>query len=119
MDSEPDAGSHHPPGSRLLTSFVGGLDLCNGRYDDEAHSLFRSLTTLHSEDMHQPCIPGAEIKFGGELLVRRGLHVIRTMHNSHGGCTLCSSRPCSKSWHCCLHAKRCRWPFNCRCQSIA
>lgn len=70
VDSEPDAGSHHPPGSRLLTSFVGGLDLCNGRYDDEAHSLFRSLTTLHSEDMHQPCIPGAEIKFGGELPTR-------------------------------------------------
>jgi hypothetical protein len=66
LDSEPDAGSHHLPGSRLLTSFVGGLDLCNGRYDDEAHSLFRTLTTLHSEDMHQPCIPGAEIKFGGE-----------------------------------------------------
>lgn len=66
MDAEPDPGSHHPPGSRVLTSFVGGLDLCNGRYDDEAHSLFRTLGTLHSEDMHQPCIPGADIKFGGE-----------------------------------------------------
>lgn len=40
------------PGRRII-SFVGGLDLCDGRYDDQYHSLFRTLDTAHNQDLHQ------------------------------------------------------------------
>lgn len=63
--SAPLVEGSHAPGARVLVSFLGGIDLCNGRYDDGTHSLFRTLGMTHSDDMHQPCIPGAEIKFGG------------------------------------------------------
>lgn len=46
---------------------MGGIDVTNGRYDTGRHSIFRTLQTEHSDDLHQPCIPGADPKFGGEL----------------------------------------------------
>lgn len=90
LDTDPDAGSHHPPGSRVLMSFLGGIDLCNGRYDDQTHSLFRTLGTLHSDDMHQPCIPGADIKFGGECALDK---------SSLGGTETFSSSGFHYHWH--------------------
>ena len=60
-----EEGGQHGSGMRLLTAFVGGIDTTNGRYDTGRHSLFRTLEFEHSDDMHQPCIPGADIKFGG------------------------------------------------------
>ena len=45
-----DAGS----GKRKIVAFVGGLDLCGGRYDTPKHPLFRSLQTLHKEDYYNP-----------------------------------------------------------------
>lgn len=33
-------------------SFVGGLDLCDGRYDTQDHSLFRTLKGPHETDLH-------------------------------------------------------------------
>lgn len=62
VDSEmPNGGSQ----SRRIVSFVGGLDLCDGRYDTPFHSLFRTLDTAHHDDFHQPNFTGASITKGG------------------------------------------------------
>ncbi|XP_066376297.1 phospholipase D alpha 2-like [Miscanthus floridulus] len=50
---------------RRILSFVGGLDLCDGRYDTQFHSLFRTLDTAHHKDFHQPNLAGASINNGG------------------------------------------------------
>ncbi|KAK1304551.1 Phospholipase D beta 1 [Acorus calamus] len=44
-----DAGN-----KRKIVAFVGGLDLCFGRYDTPRHPLFRTLKTVHKEDHHNP-----------------------------------------------------------------
>lgn len=46
-------------------SFVGGIDLCDGRYDTQFHSLFRTLATAHHDDFHQANFKGASINKGG------------------------------------------------------
>ncbi|XP_058113297.1 phospholipase D alpha 1-like [Magnolia sinica] len=62
VDSEmPNRGSQQ----RRIVSFVGGLDLCDGRYDTPFHSIFRTLDTAHHVDFHQPNCPGALITKGG------------------------------------------------------
>ncbi|KAG6526276.1 phospholipase D alpha 1-like [Zingiber officinale] len=50
---------------RRIMSFVGGIDLCDGRYDTQFHSLFRTLDTAHHDDFHQPNFGEASIKKGG------------------------------------------------------
>ncbi|XP_048545782.1 phospholipase D alpha 2-like [Triticum urartu] len=42
-------------GRRQIVSFLGGLDVCNGRYDTQSHSLFRTLGTgqAHNNDFSQ------------------------------------------------------------------
>nr|XP_043620676.1 phospholipase D beta 1-like [Erigeron canadensis] len=50
-----DAGN----GKRKIVSFVGGLDLCNGRYDNPQHPIFRTLQTFHAEDYHNPTFTGS------------------------------------------------------------
>lgn len=45
-----DAGHNH----RKIKAFVGGLDLCMGRYDTPAHPLFRTLQTVHKDDYRNP-----------------------------------------------------------------
>ncbi|KAK9758013.1 hypothetical protein RND81_01G200700 [Saponaria officinalis] len=50
-----DAGNN----MRKIIAFVGGLDVCDGRYDTPAHPLFRSLQTTHKDDYHNPCFQGA------------------------------------------------------------
>ncbi|KAL8502884.1 hypothetical protein ACS0TY_021851 [Phlomoides rotata] len=50
---------------RRIVSFVGGIDLCDGRYDTQFHSLFRTLSTAHHDDFHQGNIQGATIQKGG------------------------------------------------------
>ncbi|XP_062215434.1 phospholipase D alpha 1-like [Phragmites australis] len=57
-----NAEANAPPG---LVSFLGGIDLCDGRYDTQEHPLFRTLGTTHRNDFHQPNFPGASIKRGG------------------------------------------------------
>ncbi|XP_026659115.2 phospholipase D delta-like isoform X2 [Phoenix dactylifera] len=44
--------------TRKITAFVGGLDLCDGRYDTPEHRLFRDLDTVFLNDFHNPTIPG-------------------------------------------------------------
>ncbi|KAK4765641.1 hypothetical protein SAY86_026731 [Trapa natans] len=50
---------------RRIVSFVGGIDLCDGRYDTPFHSLFRTLDTAHHDDFHQPNFTDAAITKGG------------------------------------------------------
>lgn len=40
--------------NRKITAFIGGLDLCDGRYDTPQHRLFRDLDTVFADDYHQP-----------------------------------------------------------------
>ncbi|RYQ79804.1 hypothetical protein Ahy_Scaffold1g106625 isoform A [Arachis hypogaea] len=49
-----DIGHH----KRKIVAFIGGLDLCGGRYDTPEHSLFRTLQTTHRDDFHNPNFKG-------------------------------------------------------------
>lgn len=49
-----DAGNNR----RKIIAFVGGLDLCDGRYDTPHHPLFRTLETIHKDDYHNPTYTG-------------------------------------------------------------
>ena len=42
---------------RKITAFLGGLDLCDGRYDTPEHRLFRDLDTVFKDDFHNPTFP--------------------------------------------------------------
>ncbi|KAK4854015.1 hypothetical protein QYF36_017717 [Acer negundo] len=62
VDSEmPGASSM----KRRIVCFIGGIDLCDGRYDTPFHPIFRTLGTSHHDDFHQPCFAGASIVKGG------------------------------------------------------
>ncbi|WOL13176.1 phospholipase D delta-like [Canna indica] len=39
---------------RKITAFIGGLDLCDGRYDTPGHRLFSDLDTVYQNDIHNP-----------------------------------------------------------------
>ncbi|XP_057851039.2 phospholipase D delta isoform X2 [Cryptomeria japonica] len=43
---------------RRLISFIGGLDMCDGRYDTPRHPLFKTLKTSHKDDYHNPTFAG-------------------------------------------------------------
>lgn len=43
--------------NRKVTAFIGGLDLCDGRYDTPQHRLFHDLDTVFKDDVHQPTYP--------------------------------------------------------------
>lgn len=43
--------------NRKLTAFIGGLDLCDGRYDTPEHRLFKDLNTVFENDIHNPTFP--------------------------------------------------------------
>ena len=62
VDSEmPNSGSER----RRIVSFIGGIDLCDGRYDTPHHSIFRTLDEIHHDDFRQPNFPNASISRGG------------------------------------------------------
>ncbi|KAG8057619.1 hypothetical protein GUJ93_ZPchr0002g25853 [Zizania palustris] len=42
---------------RKITAFIGGLDLCDGRYDTPEHRLFKDLDTVFENDYHNPTFP--------------------------------------------------------------
>lgn len=52
-------------GKRGIVSFIGGIDLCDGRYDTQDHPLFKTLDSVHYDDFHQPNFTGSSIKKGG------------------------------------------------------
>ncbi|CAA3028984.1 Phospholipase D delta [Olea europaea subsp. europaea] len=43
--------------NRKITAFLGGLDLCDGRYDTPEHRLFHGLDNIFKDDFHQPTFP--------------------------------------------------------------
>ncbi|KAM5572642.1 phospholipase D beta 1 [Rosa sericea] len=47
-----DADADHS--KRKIIAFVGGLDLCLGRYDTPEHPIFRTLQTVHKDDNRNP-----------------------------------------------------------------
>ncbi|XP_041016449.1 phospholipase D alpha 1-like [Juglans microcarpa x Juglans regia] len=57
----PNGGSQ----KRTIVSFIGGIDLCGGRYDITEHPLFNTLNTIHHDDFHQPNFATSSIKKGG------------------------------------------------------
>jgi len=61
VDSEVDGSLT----KRRIVSFLGGIDLCDGRYDTVEHPLFGTLNSVHANDFHQPNFDGASIKKGG------------------------------------------------------
>ncbi|WOK96543.1 hypothetical protein Cni_G05250 [Canna indica] len=44
--------------NRKITAFIGGLDLCDGRYDTPEHRLFNDLDTVFQKDIHNPTFQG-------------------------------------------------------------
>jgi phospholipase D1/2 len=40
--------------NRKITAFIGGLDLCDGRYNTPEHRLFKDLDTVFGDDFHNP-----------------------------------------------------------------
>ncbi|KAJ7978920.1 Phospholipase D [Quillaja saponaria] len=62
VDSEIPNGNLYKRG---IVSFIGGIDLCDGRYDTPFHPIFRTLGTSHHDDFHQPNFVGASISKGG------------------------------------------------------
>ncbi|KAK8916052.1 Phospholipase D delta [Platanthera zijinensis] len=40
--------------NRKITAFMGGLDLCDGRYDTPEHRLYRDVDTVFENDFHNP-----------------------------------------------------------------
>ncbi|KAJ3706790.1 hypothetical protein LUZ61_010495 [Rhynchospora tenuis] len=49
-----DTAAHE--GNRKITAFIGGLDLCDGRYDTPQHRLFLDLHTVYEGDIHNPTL---------------------------------------------------------------
>ncbi|XP_073133070.1 phospholipase D beta 1-like [Henckelia pumila] len=52
-----DAGNYR----RKIMAFVGGLDLCKGRYDTQQHPIFSTLQTVHKDDYHNPNFGGPAV----------------------------------------------------------
>lgn len=50
--------------NRKITSFIGGLDLCDGRYDTPEHRLFEDLDTVFQNDYHNPTFPVSNVLVG-------------------------------------------------------
>ncbi|XP_051139132.1 phospholipase D delta-like [Andrographis paniculata] len=47
--------------NRKISAFIGGLDLCDGRYDTPEHRLFRDSDTVFEGDYHNPTFaPGVK-----------------------------------------------------------
>ncbi|XP_065871534.1 phospholipase D delta-like [Euphorbia lathyris] len=45
--------------NRKITAFIGGLDLCDGRYDTPEHRLYKDLDTTFQDDFHNPTFPSS------------------------------------------------------------
>ncbi|ONK62965.1 uncharacterized protein A4U43_C07F10000 [Asparagus officinalis] len=46
-----------PGNNRKITAFIGGLDLCDGRYDTPGHRLYDDLNSVFADDIHNPTFP--------------------------------------------------------------
>ncbi|XP_042400198.1 phospholipase D delta-like [Zingiber officinale] len=50
--------THANGNNRKVTAFIGGLDLCDGRYDTPEHRLFADLDSVFHKDIHNPTFQG-------------------------------------------------------------
>ncbi|KNC82703.1 hypothetical protein SARC_05021 [Sphaeroforma arctica JP610] len=41
------------PDRKRTVAFMGGIDLCDGRYDTPKHPIYRTLQSIHKDDYHQ------------------------------------------------------------------
>ncbi|XP_027345139.1 phospholipase D delta-like isoform X2 [Abrus precatorius] len=57
--------------NRKITAFIGGLDLCDGRYDTPEHRLFCDQDTVFHNDFHNPTF---QINSGGPRQPWHDLH---------------------------------------------
>eukprot|EP00250_Pteridium_aquilinum_P026383 c32928_g1_i1 orf=360-3587(-) len=62
-----------PANKRRLIAFVGGLDLCDGRYDTPEHTLFCKLRTDYKDDYHNPTFT-TKVDSGGPRQPWHDLH---------------------------------------------
>mmetsp|Transcript_9813 Transcript_9813/g.29512 ORF Transcript_9813/g.29512 Transcript_9813/m.29512 type:complete len:978 (-) Transcript_9813:2047-4980(-) len=53
---------------RRVVAFVGGIDLCDGRFDTHDHPIFRTLQLEHKKDFYNDCIAGVDGEAGGPRL---------------------------------------------------
>lgn len=51
-----DAESQSGNGEREIMVFLGGLDITDGRFDNQQHSLFKTLGTIHKGDAYNKCV---------------------------------------------------------------
>ncbi|PKA49062.1 Phospholipase D alpha 1 [Apostasia shenzhenica] len=65
VDAAASASPARLSSRRRIVSFIGGIDLCDGRYDTQRHSLFGTLAGAHRKDFHQPNFAGASLTKGG------------------------------------------------------
>lgn len=49
--------THALENKRKIIAFIGGLDLCDGRYDTPEHRLYRDLDTVYLNDCYNPMFP--------------------------------------------------------------
>lgn len=56
---------------RRVVAFVGGIDLCDGRFDTHDHPIFRTLQLEHKKDFYNDCIAGVDGEAGGGSQVSR------------------------------------------------
>lgn len=61
--------------NRKITSFIGGLDLCDGRYDTPEHRLFHDLHTVFENDFHNPTFPVSSYYTYPEIFAWRSLFI--------------------------------------------
>jgi len=49
--------------NQKITAFIGGLDLCDGRYDTPEHRLYSDLDTVFKNDIHNPTFMVIKLMF--------------------------------------------------------
>jgi phospholipase D1/2 len=68
-----DTPASESEATRRITAFLGGLDLCPGRYDTPSHRLFRDLHTVFDGDVYNPTFDNA-VGSGGPRQPWHDLH---------------------------------------------
>lgn len=62
--------------NRKITAFLGGLDLCDGRYDTPEHRLFSDLDTIFANDFHNPTFAVSILSFLHSLMFCLHSHIL-------------------------------------------
>ena len=84
--------------TRRITAFLGGLDLCAGRYDTPSHRLFRDLDTVFHGDVYNPLfgVRREPLKTSSRLMMSLSMtidHAIVLFVGGHQGPAPAMARP--------------------------